>query len=220
MALFRVSPYCRLPTNLANSKELHYVLLNLFLLKYGVLARPSDDLESLGQSSGVDPWFELMKRYQQYPEEDQLSLKGSNLLDWTLSSDVALYFANDRRSGEGAVYICDPAATGKTMQTIPVGEILDTMDRFGNAGQPKPCGTPLFFCPPKQIQNQRATNQQARYVAQMDLRFDLETQWRTVGSKNPSEIILVKLVLPADTEDEVRSYLMNKGICGSFIYSG
>jgi hypothetical protein len=52
----------------------------------------------------------------------------------------------------------------------------------------------------------------------MDLRFDLETQWRTVESENPSEIILVKLVLPADTEDEVRSYLMNEGISRSFIY--
>jgi hypothetical protein len=159
-----------------------------------------------------------MKRYQQYPEEDPCALKGSNLLDWTLSSDIAIYFANCKRTGEGAVYVCDTQATGKTMMVLPVGQMLDEMDRVGNASNPKPMGCPLFFCPPKQIHAQRATNQQARYVAQMDLRLDLERHWRMIEKMNPLEIILVKLVLPVGTDEETRKYLIGKGISESFIY--
>jgi hypothetical protein len=98
------------------------------------------------------------------------------------------------------------------MQMIKVGQILDKMECAG-----QPLGTALFFCPQKQIRNERAANQQARYVAQIDLRFDLETQWRMI-EQDRNKTILVKLVLPANTEDEVSSYLAGKGINRSFVY--
>jgi hypothetical protein len=180
---------------------------------------PSEELESRAESQQLDSWLELMKRHQQYPEEDPCALKGSNLLDWTLSSDIAIYFANCKRTGEGAVYICDTQATGKTMVVLPVGQILDKMDRDGNASNPKPMGCPLLFCPPKQIHDQRARDQQAIYVAQMELRLDLERHWRMIEKTNPPEIILVKLVLPVDTEKETRKYLIGKGISESFCLS-
>lgn len=166
-------------------------------------------------TNGIDAWFELMKRHQQYPEEDISHLKGSHLIDWTKSPEVALYFANYNRSGEGVFYICDATATGRTLQITPVGKILESMDEIGNAG--KALGCPLLFYPSKQIQCKRANNQQAAYFAQMDLRFDLETHWR-LREKEIGETILIKLILPSGSESEAEKYLIDRGITHSFIY--
>ena len=138
------------------------------------------------------------------------------MLDWTKSSDIALYFANDNRKGDGAVYICDATATGKTLQIIPVGEIIEKMNEDGNAG--KALGIPLMFHPANQILNQRAKNQQAIYFAQMELRVDLETIWREQEKGLAGETIVLKLVLPSGTESEVKEYLLGKGITSEFLY--
>ena len=157
-----------------------------------------------------------MKRLQQYPEEDGFFLKGTNLLDWTQSADVALYFANENRAGEGAIYCCDATATGKTLQVIPVGEIISKMRDIGNAGVP--LGAPLMFCPPRQIFNLRPKNQQVIYFAQMDLRYDLETIWRLRETELEDETIVFKLVLPAGNEAATNEYLADKGLNRAFIF--
>jgi hypothetical protein len=128
---------------LAISEELHYVLLNCYLLKYGIQVQPSAELETVWLEHGVDPWWELMRRHQQYPNDDRPPFMGSNLMDWTRSFNVALYFANLNRSGEGAVFICDSFATGRTFQIIPVSKILQKMREAGNSG--KALGCPLMF---------------------------------------------------------------------------
>jgi hypothetical protein len=205
--------------NINNSLDLHLALLNLFLLKFGRLVRPSAKLLDLEAERGIDPWFELMRRVQQHPGEKQdgpFRIRGTNILDWTKSSDVALYFANEDRNGDGAVYICDATATGKTLQTIPVGEILHKMNKEGNSG--KALGVPLMFHPAHQILNQRAKNQQAIYFAQMDLRVDLETIWREQEKLLGDETVVIKLVLPAGTESQAAEYLSQKGITAEYLY--
>jgi|CXWL01.1.fsa_nt_gi hypothetical protein len=217
--LFGLEDHSKFSRYLSGSLDLHRALLNLFLLKFGILVRPSAELTDLESSRGIDPWFELMKRIQQHPDERQdgpFLIRGTNILDWTKSSDIALYFANDNRDADGAVYICDATATGKTRQIIPVGRILEKMDEDGNAG--KALGVPLMFHPAHQILNQRAKNQQAIYFAQMDLRVDLETIWREQERMPGNEKIVIKLVLPAGTESEAKEYLLGKGITSEFLY--
>ena len=174
--LFGIEPHEKLSRRIVESGEYHLALLNLYLLKFGVLTHPSDELEAKSLENQLDPWFEWMKRLQQYPGEDGFFLKGTNLLDWTQSADIALYFANENRIGEGAIYFCDATATGKTLQVVPVAQILSKMRGIRNSGVP--LGAPLLFCPPRQIFNPRPKNQQVVYFAQMDLRYDLETIWR------------------------------------------
>lgn len=219
MVLFGLKEHERFSSRLVGSVNLHLALLNLFLFKFGILTRPSQGLYALEKSQGIDPWFEFMKQVQQHPDEGQdgpFCLKGTNILDWTTSSDVAVYFANDKRSGDGAVFICDATATGNTLQKVTLGDIIERMHEEGNAG--KALGVPLMFHPQRQILNQRAKNQQAIYFAQMDLRFDMETIWREQEKALQGETILVKIVLPSGTETQVNEYLSRKGITAEFLY--
>jgi hypothetical protein len=214
--LFGIEPFLNLTDRIRNSVEFHNSVLNLYLLKFGVLTRPSNELEENAQEHDLDSWFEFMKRIQQYPEEDGFFLKGTNLIDWSQSSDVALYFANESRTGEGAIFICDASATGKTLQTLQVGAILDLMSEKGRAGQP--LGVPLIFHPKKQIANPRPENQHAVYFAQLDLRYDLQYMWDMYETENGDDTVCLKIILSSDTIQEITDHLKNNNINESYIY--
>jgi len=138
------------------------------------------------------------------------SSPGTNLIDWSRSCDVALYFANQDRQGAGAIFVCDATSTGKTLQTVPVAEILAKVRMQVMQGLPN--GSPLLFSPKAQIAYQRAKNQQAVYFAQMDLRLDLMEHWRLQGKANSGETIAVKLVLPPGSEQDCDAYLGSRGV--------
>lgn len=207
-----------LSKRITESSEFHPAILNLFLLKFGVLARPSEELEQAAQQHQLDAWFEFMKRLQQYPEEEDgfFFLKGTNLLDWSQSPDIALYFANEARDTEGAIYICNATATGKTQQILELGRILDKMKKAGEAQVP--LGAPLLFSPPNQIHNHRAKNQQSVYFAQMDLRYDLEYMWRQREESMGAGTVIIKLVLPVNSIEDVTQHLCAKGISSLHVY--
>lgn len=219
--LFNLPPHVTIIDYIRNSIEYHNVLLNLLLLKFGVLCRPSQELEDIALKDDCDAWFELMKRWQQYPEEDSPYLKGTFVIDWTKSKDVALYFANNDenklRQGNGAVYICDAAATGKTLiKDKKVGQILDLMSDAGRKGVAMGC--PLIFWPPKQIKYQRASNQKAVYFAHMDLRYSLDEIWKLQEQKLEGEYIFIKLILPNGTQEVCNKYLESQGITQEIIW--
>ncbi|WP_310446793.1 hypothetical protein [Thiobacillus sp.] len=214
--LFGIKPGEGYSERLRNSKDLNAVLSSLLLLKFGTLLEPSAELKSVEAQHGVDAWFELMKRYQQYPEEDAPSLPGTNFLDWSQSSDVGLFFANDGRDGQGALFVCDATATGKTLQTLPVIQVLHKIREQLMQGLAN--GSPLLFSPARQIANQRAKNQEAVYFAQLELRMDMLELWRMQEDKKGNDTIVVKLVLPACSETDLTRYLSKKGIDRTFIY--
>lgn len=199
------------------SVEYNNVISWFYLFKFGILSRPNAELEELSESDGIDSWFELMKRMQQFPEEDHPEIKGTNIIDWTKSSDVALFFANNGRNGDGALWICDSSITGNTLQIIPIGQILDNMKDTLKEG--KPWGSPLLFHPGRQIKNKRANNQQAVYFAQMDLRYSLNELWYMIEKERENdELIFIKLILPAGSENDFNDYLSEKCITSCFIY--
>jgi hypothetical protein len=208
-----LDPTERIGLCVQESMDYHRVVLNILLLKFGVILRPPNE-----NSPGRDAWHELMRDLQQYPERDHHHFKGTFYLDWTRSADIAIFFANLSRCGDGALWLCDAHATGPTLQTKQVGEILDLMDKRGNRRKPDALGCPLLFHPDPQMPNLRAQRQQAEYIAQMDLRFDLASQWVSQENENGAgDQIFVKLILPNGTQEECSRYLTRKGITESWL---
>lgn len=215
--VFGIDPWQKLKFEDFRLSEQHQqILLNLFFFKFEFVARPSQELKRLEEIYGIDPWFEFMKRIQQYPEEDTSHLKGSFILDWTQNADVGIYFANSSRQGEGALWIADVTATGKTLQVLKVQEILHKMVEAGSRNES--LGIPLIFHPKKQLAQKRAANQEPVYIAQMDLRADLSEVWDNLETQRRGENILLKMILPAGTEDDCAGYLTHKGMTTSFIF--
>lgn len=213
--VFGIEPWQKIgPDRFRLSAKHQQILLNLFFLKFDFLARPSDTLFDLEEEHGIDPWFEFMKRIQQYPEEDRNHFKGSFVLDWTRNPDVAIYFANESRVDEGALWILDATATGKTLQIVKVAEILKKMDKLGRSD--RSLGAPLLFYPKKQLAHKRAKNQDPVYIAQMDLRVDLSEVWANLHK--PDERIFIKLILPAGTNEECVQYLEDRGLNREFLF--
>jgi FRG domain len=214
--VFGIEPWQKLRfEDFRMSTKHQQIVLNLFFFKFDFVARPSPELSNVAETTGVDPWFEFMKHLQQYPEEDPTYFKGTFLIDWTRSMDVGMYFANESREGEGALWICDATATGKTLQVLPVQEIMQRMAELGM--RDASLGIPLIFHPRKQIAQKRAENQAAVYMAHMDLRVDLSEVWEDLQN-HQAETILIKMVLPAGTEQELTRYLDKKEMTKEFIF--
>jgi hypothetical protein len=218
--LFGLAPGQRFSTQLRQSADLHHALAYALMVKFGSLLSPSEELNRQSDHLSLDRYFELLKWVQQHPEEDKLksppALVGTNFIDFSRSLDIALYFANDGRADDemGALYVLDTAAAGAVLIRESVESVFQEIrDKLALTAPVSSLGLPLFFCPPRQVKDSRADNQQAFYVAQMDLRFELEFVWRQLPV-NP----LVKLILPKGSVDEISAYLRRKGITDDFVY--
>ena len=217
--LFNIEPHLKLEKRIVDSFQYHQVLMSLLLFKFEVLVNfpPLGNFVNLEDVQEMDELFEGMKYFQQYPERDHPRFPGTFFIDWSKSKDVALYFLNESRDTDGALWICDAVATGKTLQTIKVRDILDKMIEASNEGQAPGC--PLMFHPPKQLHSQRANNQEAVYFAQMDLRYDLADIWSSQEeATDMDERIFMKLILPDGTQEKCRKYLLEIGMTSDFIF--
>jgi len=201
----------------------HTKVVDVLLEKFGKFWKPSREAFEKELSHGIDPWFELMKRFQQYAEEDSKP-KGTFLIDWTTDQNIALYCATYVGRGAsraftdcpGALWIWDPVPTGKVFQTKKLGEILPMMraDAFRIAANHS---TPLILHPEKQTRMLRAIRQKPVYVSQMNYRQDLADVW--TGIENASSSVVFKKIIITDTLlEDCALHLRQQGIDEETVY--
>jgi len=218
--IFGIGITSKLRNDYRMSKDLQRLLGNLFLFKFGEQTQPHQELFDLAEKHPIDPWFEWMKRIQQYPEDDLGTLRGSFLLDWSQTMSIGIYFANEKRhdNDDGAIWICDIDAIGAIVhQEITVAAIIELFrEAILNDRSP---GLPLVFHPKEQIACGRARNQDAIYIAQMDLRCDLaETLVNFERVKGLTERTFLKIILPKGSIKECDKWLENEGITKDYMY--
>jgi len=206
--IFGFRNYQNLPEKVRCSIAFHKAINSLLLFNFGTLSWPTQELFDREKTKGHDPWFELMKNMQQYPEKYPNILKGTFLIDWTEDINVALYFANENRTGHGSVWISDAVAMGKIRQVKKVREILDLMNTTDFFESSKT--TPLMFHPQKQTGQARAVRQKAIYLAQMDFSRDLADIWVPNEQQFDRERVVINLHLPYGTQKECDEYLNNQ----------
>ena len=201
----------------------HTIVVGILLEKFEKFWNPSREAFEKESTHNIDPWFELMKRFQQYAEEDTKP-KGTFLIDWTTDQDIALYFSTYvgrgtsrlLRTRPGALWIWDPVPTGKVLQTKKLGEILSVMraDAFRIKANHS---VPLILHPEKQTFMLRAIRQKPVYVSQMDYRWDLADVW--AGTENASSsIIFKKIILTETVLADCVAYLRQHGIDEDSVY--
>ena len=220
--IFDISDYHVLKKEIRQSVSFHRTIASLILLKFGTVWKPSRKSIEREKVDDIDPWFELLKNLQQCPEKDYF-INGTFLLDWSRSKDIALYFATYKGKGEtrsvssghGAVWICDAVATGKTLQTKKIAEILSLMssEEFLNGNKT----FPLLFHPPKQTFQPRSINQVPVYIAQMDFRYDVADIWASYENQNDKRVF-IKLILNEDLKNSAVKYLESQGVTEDSVY--
>jgi hypothetical protein len=198
-----------------STHESYFELARIFLKHFGEAYGPSKDLmDAAAQNEGVDPWFELMKRIQQHNEDGEfkgVDEMGTNLMDWSTNVDVGLCFACSSPDIEGTLYLLDAQSAGRILVHRPYRE---TLDRWATTVAAKEMhGNPLLFCPRRQIADDRATRQGARYLAQFDLSVPLDAIWlaREARREQPDQI-WHRLLLAPSVKEEISKELGARGI--------
>lgn len=224
-ALFGINNYNLLPPSIRHRISFHRSIASLLLMKFDQIVKPSKEAFEKEQSHGIDPYFELLKHVQQYPEKYKESpfIQGTNLIDWTNSLDIALYFATfegagDNRkisSGNGAVWVYDASSTGKILQIDKMKKTMDLMTsaEFLNGERT----LPLMFHPQKQTNQHRASNQKPIYIAQMDFRYDLADVWYSYD-KDKNETAFIKFDIQDAIKHELAKYLESNGVSEERVY--
>ena len=195
-------------------------------MKFGTIWKPSKEAFAKEQSHGIDPWFELLKNVQQYPEDYNNKVyftQGTFFVDWTESQNIGLYFSvfdgprGNRHIGptDGALWIYDGSSTGNILQEEKLERILNLMTEadFLNAERT----FPLMFHPKQQTRQLRAENQKPVYIAQMDFRYDLAAVWASYETQG-NEKVFVKLRIQQYLKSDLAKYLDSKSITEDHVY--
>lgn len=208
---------------LRDSLEMMWLAQGVVQLKFGgLMGIPQELSEAVSANPGIDPYFELMKGIQQYPEWDGW-IKGSPLLDWSVNPHVGLYFSATNHDGsvpvdrDGALWICDARAMGKIEHqdpaTLSVEAALDDIRervKGCDPGSTEIPALPMIFNPKVSVSDPRVERQEAVYFMQVDLRHDLAAIWRQHEAKVQKRLY-IKLVVPRGSQAECIAWLRRKG---------
>jgi len=217
--------YPVIPDSIRQQVSFHRLIASLLLMKFGTIWKPSKEAFEKEKSDWIDPWFELLKNAQQYPEryEAVKFVKGTFFMDWTVSPDIGLYFAvydGPRRSNrigqtDGALWIYDGSSTGNILQEDKLGKILRLMTGADFLNGDKTF--PLIFHPRQQTKQLRASNQKPVYIAQMDFRYDLADVWASYELQEKQRVF-VKLRILEHLKAEMADYLESQCITEEHVY--
>lgn len=224
-ALFGVNSYTALPKSIRHRVSFHRAIASLFLMKFDKIIRPSEEAFEKESSHGIDPYFELLKNVQQYPENYSTLpfITGTNLIDWTNSLDIALYFATftgreDAKTitdEHGAIWVFNASSTGKILQTHKMEKTIEMMTSTKFLGGNK--SLPLMFHPQKQTTQQRASNQKPVYIAQMDFRYDLADVWACYEKKRANNTF-VKIHIKDTIKHEIAKFLKSRDVSENHVF--
>lgn len=223
--LFNIKKYTDLPSEIRKSTTFHRAIASLLLMKFDKIVKPSQEAYDTEKSKNIDPYFELLKHSQQYPERynEVRFIQGTNLIDWTHVYDIALYFSaisgvgEDKKvsSGDGVLYLFNASATGRIQQTIKTQQLFDNMTSYeflsGEAG------LPLMLYPMKQTNQLRAANQKPVYLAQMNFSFSMTEVWKQYEREMDTKVF-VKVRIPKKIKKAVEAYLNSKGVNERHVY--
>jgi len=220
-----IKNYTKLPSYIRKRSSFHRAITSLLLMKFDKFVAPSKEAYKKEQSDGIDPFFELFKNIQQYPEKYDESpfIKGTNFIDWTNTTDIALYFAtfegkSDTRkisTGDGAIWAYDASSTGNILKN-KVGKILDNMNTYEFLNGKK-IQLPLMFHPQKQTNQHRASNQKPVYIAQMNFSFNLSEVWEQYEKANNRKVFL-KIQIHEGLKKKLANHLESKGVLEEHVY--
>jgi len=220
--LFGLPKYATLSKQIRQSEPFHRAVSSLFLLKFGTIWNPSKEALEAEKTHDIDPWFELLKNLQQYPEKDTF-IKGTFLLDWSGKKEIALYFAtyegkgNERNisNSDGALWVCDAVSTGNTWQVDKLGEIFKFMTHHEYINCEKTF--PLIYYPHSQSFQTRAANQMPVYISQMDFRYDIADIWANYEKHNKKKVFVTLMLTESLKADSAR-YLESIGVTEELVY--
>ncbi|MCD6381436.1 MAG: FRG domain-containing protein [Candidatus Aenigmarchaeota archaeon] len=183
----------------------------------------SEKLHILAQENqGIDPEFEVLKLLQQYPDSESTHQKiiGTNLIDWSYDPWIALYFATNNtknfENNDAVLYIYNSQNTPNVLQSKKLENVYSLMNDLDYQNCTKGM-LPIIFHPQKLISDQRAHNQKAIYVAQMDFRYDLVDVWKRYEEETGQHII-TKILIPENVRHVCRNHLLKLGYNQSYIY--
>ena len=223
--LFGITNYQKIPNSIRRQVSFHRLMASVLLMKFGTILKPSKEAYAKENSHGIDPWFELLKNAQQYPEDynEVYFTQGTFLVDWTMSQNIGLYFAvfeglrSNRQIGsdDGALWVYDGSSTGNILQELKLERILNLMTEadFLNGERT----FPLMFHPRQQTKQLRAENQKPLYIAQMDFRYDLADVWASYELQG-NEKVFVKLRIQQHIKSALARYLDSQSVTEGHVY--
>lgn len=224
-AISKLFGFPRVPKSIRQEISFHRLVASISLLKFGTIWKPSKEAFEAEKSYGIDPWFELLKNAQQYPEQYETVdfVRGTFFLDWTVSPDIGLYFAiydgprgsSRFGSADGALWIYDSSSTGNILQETKLEKILGLMTGADFLNGDKTF--PLMFHPQQQTRQLRAANQKPVYIAQMDFRYDLAEVWASYELQG-NEQVFIKIRILQNLKPGIAKYLESRDVTEDHVY--